>query len=210
MKGAGRRWHGGGHLRGAPCATCTHPIASSCCSLRAWHPSNFPSLSPCCVAEGFAVKPQKASSLNLSPPASLPDRTLRFCPEPAWGDAAGGTRLSCPQPFSLRAFSRASKGSELLVTKVRAPTFNEPPVGEPGLGEPERRPAEPRQRLTTGTAAWKRWAKALLTTGGHFFNNAVQSNFILSVPFMPPAPELLSGSGAKGGGKKCYYYYFFF
>lgn len=55
-----------------------------------------------------------------------------------------------------------------------------------GTGNAELHPAAPRQSLTTGTAAWKRWAKALLTTGGHFFNNAVQSNFILSVPFMLP------------------------
>lgn len=65
-----------------------------------------------------------------------------------------------------------------------------------------RRPAEPRQSLTTGTAAWKRWAKALLTTGGHFFNNAVQSNFILSVPFMQAASELLSRSAANAGRGK--------
>jgi len=68
---------------------------------------------------------------------------------------------------------------------------------ELGLGEANRRPAERRQSLTTGTAAWKRWAKALLTTGGHFFNNAVQSNFILSVPFMQAASKPLSRPSAK-------------
>lgn len=41
-----------------------------------------------------------------------------------------------------------------------------------------------------------------MTTGGHFFNNAVQSNFILSVPFMQAASKLLSSPNAKGGRGK--------